>query len=127
MAEYYALIKTLHITTVVISITGFILRAGMMVLHEAWLRLRPVRILPHVNDTLLLASGITLAVLSQQYPFEQNWLTMKLVALILYILLGTFALKPRFSKPVRMLFAILAVTVFGYIVAVAITREAWPF
>lgn len=123
----YSLIKILHIATVIISITGFALRLGMMVFHEAWLKLKVVRILPHINDTLLLASGIALAVLSRQYPLVQHWLTMKLVALVVYIMLGMLALKPRFSKPVRLVFGGLAVLVFAYIVAVARSRQVWPW
>ena len=122
----YSLIKALHVATVVISIIGFILRLGMLWLREAWLGLRPVKIVPHVNDTLLLLTGIALAALSRQYPLAQAWLTMKLVALVGYILLGMLALKPRFGKPLRLAFGAMAVLVFAYIVGVARTRSVWP-
>lgn len=122
----YTLIRNIHIATVIISGTGFALRLGLMLWREAWLRRRAVKILPHVNDTLLLATGITLAVLSSQYPPAQGWLTAKLVALVVYILLGTLAIKPRFSKPARLGFGVLALVVFAYIVNVALARQPWP-
>lgn len=122
----YTLIKLLHVTTVIISGTGFILRLGLMLWREAWLGLRGVKVLPHINDTLLLISGITLAVLSRQSPLDQGWLLAKLVALLGYILLGMLALKPRFTKPARLGFGLLALLVFAYIVSVALTRQAWP-
>ena len=122
----YTLIKTLHVATVIISGTGFALRLGLMLWREAWLGQRVMKILPHVNDTLLLASGITLAVLSAQYPLAQGWLTAKLIALVVYILLGMLALKPRFARPARLGFGLLALLVFGYIVSVALARQAWP-
>ena len=122
----YILIKYLHVATVIISGTGFTLRLGLMLWRETGLNQRAVKILPHVNDTLLLASGITLAVLSAQYPLAQGWLTAKLIALVIYILLGMLALKPRFARPVRLGFGLLALLVFAYIVSVALARQAWP-
>ena len=57
------------------------------------LQQRWVKIVPHVVDTLLLVSALTLVFWSDQYPFEQPWLTAKVLALIVYIALGTIALK----------------------------------
>ncbi|MAT64327.1 MAG: regulator SirB [Gammaproteobacteria bacterium] len=123
----YTAIKILHVATVIISGGGFALRLALMLWREAWLGLRPVKVLPHINDTLLLVSGIALAVLSRQYPLAQDWLTAKLIALVVYILLGMLALKPRFAKPVRLGFGALALLVFAYIVSVALARQAWPW
>ena len=57
-----------------------------------------MRSCPHVNDTLLLTSGFGLAVMLGQYPCVNGWLTAKLVALIVYIVLGTVALKRGKTK-----------------------------
>jgi uncharacterized membrane protein SirB2 len=78
---------------------------------------------PHVIDTLLLASALTLVVWSHQYPGAQNWLTAKLLALIVYIGLGTVALKRGRTKGARIAAFIAALLVFGYIVKVALTRQ----
>jgi uncharacterized membrane protein SirB2 len=90
---WYPLIKQIHLLTVVVTLVLFVLRGAWMMADSPRLKARWVRIVPHLNDTLLLASGIALAVLLQQYPLVHGWLTAKLVALILYIVLGTIALK----------------------------------
>jgi uncharacterized membrane protein SirB2 len=91
------------------------------------LQARWVRIVPHINDSLLLASGISLAVLTRQYPLVNGWLSAKLFALILYIVLGTIALKRGQTRGQRIAAWIAALLVFGYMVAVAITRDPFPF
>ena len=94
----YVLIKQLHLTTIALTLALFILRGAWMMAGSPRLQARWVRIVPHINDTLLLASGIGLAVLMQQYPLVHGWLTAKFLALILYIVLGTIALKRGKSR-----------------------------
>lgn len=91
-------------------------------LHRRW-----VRIAPHVIDTVLLASAIALALMLRQYPFVADWLTAKILALVVYIGLGLMAL--RFARARRtQLFAWLAAqAVFIYIVAVALTHNPLPW
>ena len=107
--------------------TGFALRGVWMMQGSQMLARRWVRVLPHVVDTVLLASALTLAVLSAQYPLAQGWLTAKLIGLIAYIALGMIALKPGRGRAVRIAAFCGALLVFGYIVAVAITKSAVPF
>ena len=85
-----------------------------------------IRIVPHVVDTALLASAVALAGLIRQYPFVDDWLTAKFFGLILYILLGSVALKQGRTHFIRILAGISAIAVFGYIVAVAVTKHAVP-
>jgi uncharacterized membrane protein SirB2 len=82
-----------------------------------------VRIVPHVNDTVLLAAGVWLAVALRQAPGTSPWLTAKLAALVVYIVLGTLALRPGRPKGVRVAAWLAALAVFGYMVAVATTRS----
>src|SRR5665811_1781914 len=124
---YYSLIKNLHLTTIALSLTLFVLRGAWMIAASPLLQARWVRIVPHVIDTLLLASGIGLAVLIQQYPLVHGWLTAKLLALILYIGLGTLALKRGKTRGQRIAAWIAALLVFGYMVAVAMAHDPFPF
>jgi uncharacterized membrane protein SirB2 len=64
-----------------------------MLAGSAHLQRRWVKILPHIVDTLLLASAIGLAVWSQQYPLQADWLSANVAGLIAYIVLGSVALK----------------------------------
>ena len=124
---YYSLIKNLHLTTIALSLTLFVLRGAWMIAASPLLQARWVRIVPHVIDTLLLASGIGLAVLIQQYPLVHGWLTAKLLALILYIGLGTLALKRGKTRGQRVAAWIAALLVFAYMVAVAMAHDPFPF
>nr|WP_162062150.1 SirB2 family protein [Undibacterium sp. KW1] len=123
----YLAIKHLHLTCVGLSGSLFLLRGIWKMRDSAMLDKRWVKVLPHVIDTLLLASALTLAVLSGQYPFQQNWLTAKLFALILYIVLGTVALKRGKTPAIRTAAFIAAVLVFAYIISVALSKQVIPF
>lgn len=122
------MIKLIHISTAIISISFFLLR-GLWVLNDSKMMQRKwVKILPHVNDTILLISAITLAIGIQQYPFVHGWLTAKLVALMVYIVFGMYALKRAKTKNHKIIFFILALITFGYIVMVAESRNStWFF
>jgi uncharacterized membrane protein SirB2 len=123
----YSLIKSLHLATIALTLALFVLRGAWMMADSPRLQARWVRIVPHVNDTLLLSSGIALAVLVQQYPLVHGWLTAKFFALIAYILLGTIALKRGKTKAQRIAAWIAALLVFGYMVAVAMAHDPFPF
>lgn len=120
----YLAIKHLHITCAALSGSLFLLRGFWMLQSSPVLQRRWVRIAPHVIDTLLLTSALIMVFWSGQYPFVQNWLTAKVIALIAYIGLGTIALKRGKTKTVRVTAFISALLVFAYIVGVAVTRQA---
>ena len=61
--------------------------------------------------------------MSGQYPFAQGWLTAKLLALVAYVVLGTFALKRARTRRARAIYFILALATVLYIVSVAVTRS----
>lgn len=123
----YLLLRHLHITCVIVSGLGFLLRGLWGFFRPSMLERRWVRVFPHVVDTVLLASAVSLAVLSSQYPLAQNWLTAKVVGLLVYILCGTMALKHAKGVAARTLFFVAALTIYGYIVSVALTRNPLPF
>lgn len=117
------ILQTVHVGSAMLSITGFVLRGVWMLQDSPLLRARATRILPHVIDTVLLLSAIALALRIAQYPFVHAWLSAKVLALLAYIVLGSIALKYGRSRRVRALSYGMALGVFLYIVAVAITRS----
>ena len=123
----YSLVKTLHVTTVVITGTFFAVRGLWMLRESTLLGQRWVRVVPHVNDALLLATGIGLAYLTGQAPGPQPWLTGKLVGLLAYIGLGMVALRRGRTRRLRSAALLGALAIFAYIVAVALTRQALPW
>lgn len=123
MLEHYFLIKHLHMTTAIISIAFFIVRAWWSVREVALLQRRWVRILPHINDTLLLVLGVMLTIMLSMSPHQHPWLAAKLLGLIVYILLGTVAIKRGRTPLTRGLTAIAAIAVFLYVFGTAITKN----
>mgnify|MGYP000934542105 CR=1 FL=1 len=123
----YVTIRGIHIACVALSWGLFTLR-GIWMLTDSPRRLdRWARTVPHINDTVLLAAGITLAVLSRQYPGMHDWLNAKLIGLITYILLGIVALRAGRTKRIRIAAFVMAQWTILYIVAVAMTRSATPW
>lgn len=123
----YLLVKSLHVGCAALSIAGFAARGTMMLAESPLLQRRFVRIAPHIVDTVLLLSAIWLAWALGQAPFVQGWLTAKVLALVAYILLGALALRPGGTKAVRATAFIAALGTAGYIVSVALTRDARGF
>jgi uncharacterized membrane protein SirB2 len=119
----YMAVRDLHILCVILSITGFCLRGLLLMQKSALAGRRWFRVLPHVNDSILLTAAIALTVLIGQYPFVDAWLTAKIFGLIAYIILGALALKAGRSARWRMAAGAAAVAVFGWIVSVALTKH----
>ncbi len=120
-------LKTVHISLVGCSYTLFVLR-GVWHLNESALIRRPwVRVVPHVIDTLLLASALALALGIHQYPIINGWLTAKVVGLLVYIALGVLAFRVARSRSGRLFFWLAAQLTFLYIVRVAMTHHPVPW
>lgn len=123
----FTVVKAVHVSCVVISYLLFFTRGVWMLTDSPLLRQRWVRILPHVNDTLLLAAAIALALMLKQYPLTDAWLTAKATGLVAYIAIGTVAMRPGRTRRVRIAAWLVAQVVFFYIVGVALTRNPLPF
>ena len=123
----YLLLKHLHVTCVVISITGFFLRGIWMLRDSPLLDRLWVRVVPHVNDTLLLVAAVGLSIVQQQYPFVHGWVTAKVLGLLAYIGFGTVALKRGRTKRTRCVALLAAALTFAYIVSVALSKSPAGF
>ena len=120
-------LKLVHQACALLSISGFLLRGGLMLAGSPLLHRRWMRSWPHVIDTLLLASGVWMAVNLHAHPGNSPWLNAKLVALLLYIALGFVALRLGRTRRMRIGALVAAIAVFGYIGLVAVTRSPLPF
>ena len=123
----YLALKHLHLSCVVLSGLGFLLRGYWKFMAPRYLERKWVRVLPHGVDTLLLASALLMVWISAQYPFVMPWLTAKVLALLAYIVFGSLALKRARTVPGQLLFFVLALGCFAYIVSVALTRQPLPW
>ena len=124
MSLDYATIKHVHMSAAALSIALFVLRGAWMLWSPARLRLPWVRVVPHVIDTVLLASALWLA-WQLGAAGTHGWLAAKVLGLLVYIVLGTIALKRGRTRRVRAAAFIAAIATFGYIVMVAVTKS--PF
>lgn len=119
----YALLKMIHVSSVILSYSLFFLRGIWLMRDSDSLRQRWVKILPHVIDTVLLTSAVLLAISIQQNPLQNSWLTAKVAGLLLYIGLGMVAMRFGKSRQVKITAWIAAQFVFVYIVLVAVTKS----
>lgn len=114
------LLKIIHISTVIITISLFSIRGLGLFMNAGFMRQKWVKIVPHINDTVLLVTGIWMAVLIQQYPLVHHWLTAKLVALLVYIGFGLMVFRFATTRRERMAYWLAAILVFVYMVSVAL-------
>lgn len=119
----YPTLKAIHVACAALSAGGYVVRGLWMLRDSPRLHARWVRVLPHVVDTLLLASAIGLVVVLHQYPWNQAWLGAKVLALLAYIAVGAIGLRYGPTKRVRATAWIGALAIFSYIVGVALTRS----
>ncbi|MBM5571706.1 MULTISPECIES: SirB2 family protein [Deefgea] len=125
--EYYLDIKHLHISLVTLSGVLFLLRGLLMLKSSKALQMKTLRIAPHIIDTGLLIAGVSLAVMLGLKPSETPWIMAKLIALIVYIGLGTIAIKRGKTLAIRASAFVAALATFGYMIAVAVTKTPIPW
>ena len=118
----YVLLKYVHMLTAVVTISGFLLRGWWMLTESDLLQHRLTKIVPHVNDAVLLSAGIGMLWVLHLNPFTQTWLLAKFAGLIAYILLGTIALKRGQTKEIRSIALVAAVAGFAWGAGVALAK-----
>jgi uncharacterized membrane protein SirB2 len=120
MEAFYLEIRNVHIGAVLASGTLFLLRGlGVNIFNASWPMWAPVRYLSYTIDTVLLTAALMLMTIVRQYPFAHHWLTVKLLLLVVYIVLGSFALKRGKTRNQRLGFFAAALLVFAFILSVA--------
>ena len=119
----YAAIKLIHQTAVALSVTGFFLRGAASLVDATWVRGRLAKTVPHLVDSVLLLSGLTLAWTLRLTPDRAPWLLAKLCGLVVYVGLGVLSLRPGRPRAVRAAAWLGALAVVGWMVSVAITKH----
>lgn len=122
----YPWLKEAHVALAYVTLAGFVVRGIWAVMNSPLREQRWVRIAPHVVDTLLLALGITLAVMLSLSPMEHAWLNAKIIGLLAYIGFGVMTMRAS-TRPVKLVGFVCALGCIGYIFAVALSKQVWPF
>ncbi|MGF1546028.1 MAG: SirB2 family protein [Thiotrichales bacterium] len=119
----YPILLKVHLIAVVLSLLGFLVRGAWMFTDSRLLKSKLTRILPHIVDTMLLVAGVALAVMASLNPLDQPWLAAKILALLVYIVLGTIAIKRGRTKTIRGIAWVLALLVFAYMMWVGHSKQ----
>ena len=119
MIEFYVQIKWVHVAAVILSGALFSIRGGAQLLGASWKMAAPLRYLSYTVDTVLLTAALMLATILHQMPFVNGWLTAKVLLLVVYIVLGSYALKRAPTRRARALCWIAALAVYVFIASIA--------
>lgn len=125
LIEHYAALRQLHLACVIASGLLFAARAAGVMAGARWPLALPARAASWLIDSLLLSAGASLWAALQINPLQQHWLGAKLVLLIVYIGLGTMALRRARTPATRLAWTVAALGCFGFMVSVAVMRH--PF
>lgn len=119
MLEFYPQIKFVHVLCVVLSGSLFALRGMLMLTGSPLANHGVLRYASYAIDTALLTAALMLVTILRQYPFVQAWLTVKVLLLVVYIVLGVLALRRGRTRAQRGFFFLAALAVYLFIVSVA--------
>lgn len=119
MIEFYLQIKWVHVAAVLASGALFAMRGIAMLAGARWYMTAPLRYLSYTLDTVLLTAAFMLATILHRYPFVHHWLTVKVMLLVVYVVLGSIALKRGTTRRIRALAYMSALAVFTFIISVA--------
>ena len=125
MIEFYPQIKFVHVAAVILSGSLFALRGLLMLARSRFSNHPALRYLSYAIDTTLLTAALMLVTIVHQYPFVQGWLTVKVLLLVAYIVLGTLALKRGRTRAAQVTCYFAALLVFAFIASVALAHNPW--
>ena len=121
------IIKQLHVAFVILTFISFSVRSYWMYAGSKLLRNKVVRIVPHLIDFFLLSTGLIMAVSFYGAFYQRPWLLLKLLGVLIYIVLGSVALKRGKTMKTRIAAVFGSWLVFFYIVIMARTHAVIPY
>lgn len=123
----YGLAKAIHVVCVLLSALLFVGRGAAETAGAEWRKWQVLRLAPHIVDTVLLLSAVTMVWLLGLSPFALPWLAAKLLGLVFYIGFGMIALRFGGTRRVRRIAFVGALITLAYIVSVAVSRDPRGF
>lgn len=119
MIEFYPQIRSVHILAVCLSGGLFALRGLGILARMRWPQAAPVRYLSYSIDTVLLTAALMLVTILPGALFANGWLTAKLALLVVYVVLGVYALRRGRTPAARAVCYVAALLVFATIFGIA--------
>jgi uncharacterized membrane protein SirB2 len=124
LIDWYPQIKQAHVTLVSASGLLFAVRGAAVLAHRRWAMLAPWRRLSYAIDTLLLTAGVTLWTLLGLNPVSDSpWLGTKLALLVVYVVLGSLALKRGRTEASRRASYAAALATYAFMITVAVKHH----
>jgi uncharacterized membrane protein SirB2 len=123
VTEFYPQIRAVHIGAVVASGTLFALRGAGVLAGANWPRATPLRWLSYGIDTVLLTAALMLLSILPAVVFANHWLSVKLVLLVVYVVLGSLALKRARGGRARAVCFVAALAVYVVMLGIARTHQ----
>ncbi len=119
MLELYPEIKLVHVTAVIASGGIFLLRGIAVNWGGRWGMITPIRYLSYTIDVVLLSAGLALFAILPTAVFSNGWLTFKLILIVVYIGLGTLALRRGSTANIRRSCFVAALAIYAWVYGVA--------
>ena len=127
MIEFYLEIRFVHIVTVLASGASFLIRGLAHFAGARWATAAALRYLGYSIDTVLLTTAMMLMTIVQQYPIVDAWLTVKVLLVVVYIVLGILAFWKEIAHCGQFGCWLAALAVYGYIFSVARAHDPFGF
>ncbi|MBI5719027.1 MAG: SirB2 family protein [Burkholderiales bacterium] len=123
LVDWYVQVKQAHVALVGLSATLFAARGAGVLAGRRWAMAPLARRTSVAIDTALFAAGVALWSMLRLHPLRDAWLGAKLGWLVLYIALGSMALKRAPTPAARAAFFVAALAALGTLVSVPLTRH----
>ncbi len=123
LIEFYPQIKSVHIACVLASGSLFAIRGAAVLSGARWPLALPVRWLSYAIDTTLLTAALMLMSILPWVMFANGWLATKLILVVVYVVLATFALRRARSRRTRVGFYVAALLTFAFVITIAIAHH----
>jgi uncharacterized membrane protein SirB2 len=116
-------IRAVHIGAIIASGALFALRGIGVLTGAHWPMAAPLRYISYSVDTVLLTAALMLVTMLPATLFANHWLTAKLTLLVIYVVLGSLALKRARTKKVRAICFVAAIALYLCIYSKARTYQ----
>lgn len=123
LIEHYAGIKSAHVALVAASGSLFALRGAGVLAGQSWPLQAGWRWLSVLIDVGLLTAGVSLWMALRLTPSTSPWLVVKLALLVVYVVLGSYALKRARTPTARFGFYAAALATLLFMVTVALRHH----
>lgn len=119
MIEFYPQIKHVHIAMALTSGALFVLRGAGVLAGMRWPHWLAVRWTSYTIDTALLTAALMLLTILPGGMFANGWLTIKVGLVVVYVVLGVFALRRGRTRAAKVGFYVAALATFGLVYTIA--------